>query len=90
MKNPTEKTMADYSEGTMSKVLSEQIRPHIAAMTEASIAKLKAIYRSGPHDLASYMSCAAELAAIEDLQIRLKSSVNRGNRAAEELHAKGN
>ncbi len=72
----------------MTQILSDNLMPHIKEMTDASLAKLKALYRAGPHELATYMSCAAELVAIEDLLIRLKASVNKGNRAAVILHEK--
>ncbi len=86
MLNDREKRISAVNEARMTTILMGHLKPHLDEMKAFSTSKLKNLHRTGPHDLAQYMSCAAELCAIEDLEVRLGQSVTAGDRASEEMN----
>ena len=71
--------------GRVANVVLDNLRPELDALKREAIEKSKSLFRAGTHELAAYMSAAAQLVALEDLEIKLRQKINTGTRAAEEL-----
>ncbi len=86
MSDPKLKAIEEVNASRVTQIALDHMRPHFAALESIAVSKIKNLYRTGPHELATYMSCAAELVALEDLQIRLKASIRKGEAAAVAMH----
>lgn len=79
------KRLEKLNSGRTANVVLDNIKPELDALRSEAIEKSKILFRTGDHNVASYMASAAQLCALDDLEAKLKQKINVGIRAAEEL-----
>lgn len=84
MRTP-EEMIADRNAGKMGEIVLQSLTVELDQMREATLNKIRTLYRSGEATHSDLLSCAAELVSLDDLENRLKAKVRRGQSAAKEM-----
>jgi hypothetical protein len=84
------KKLQQLNSGRTANVVLDNIKPELDALRSESIEKSKILFRTGDHQLAAYMACAAQLCSLDDLEAKLRQKINVGVRAAEALAPNNN
>jgi uncharacterized phage-associated protein len=85
MSLPDSTLVQRQSESKVADLVYQNISHFILAQKQQLVAQLVQSYRSGCVDAVVYSSKAAQIAALEDLETKLLSTIKRGNDAAKTL-----
>lgn len=78
----TENDAMILASGQVSHALLAHLSPVIEYQSVKIIQRLKNLYRAGENDNAKLVAAIAELCALEDMELTLKSRVRRSERVA--------
>lgn len=80
-----DKVASILAEAQRAQFLIENLGPYLEEQREATLARLKNIYRMGQSSEAKLLACAAELCTVDDIENRLRSKISIAENRAKEI-----
>ena len=81
-----QQTIGDLNRARTSWHLLQELGPILAQQKANIVADMKNVYKSGEATESKLLACVAGLVALDNLEGKLKSNINMGERAREKLN----
>lgn len=83
-----EKLLTDVNKGRMASALYPTLSPILEEVRDNALARMKQLYRDGKGTEANLLASVAELCTLDDIELKFKSKIRKGEKALGELNGR--
>lgn len=81
------KLLGEVNRGSLSRIVIDQLEPHLAALEKIALADLKNTFRSGEFDQVKMLVKIGQLCNLDDIRTRLSVDIRTGENAGRKIVA---